>query len=128
MDLWSMDRCDCWMRRVVGAASADLLLLDCVEHASVVGCILRAGVSLQLSALHGYDLPGLPSRGRFSEIPHLHDAHHGADCADAAAGAFVGPDSAVDFHHLSNLEPVALQRAELWLVHDVRPARGSEAE
>ena len=41
--------------------------------------------------------------------------------ADAAAVAFLAASAALDLHHLFDLEPVALQRAELRAVHDVRP-------
>ena len=46
--------------------------------------------------------------------------------ADAGPVALLASHSSVDFHDLSDLEPVALQRTELRSVHDVRPPRGSE--
>src|SRR5271156_4371003 len=111
---------------VVGSAVADLLLLDRFERACMGGCLLRPGAIFQLSALHGDHLSRLPPRRRLSQIPKLHGAHYGADRADAGAGAFLGSNFALDFYHLFDLEPLALQRPELWVVYDVRAPRGSE--
>src|SRR5580700_2777983 len=116
------------MRGVVGSVVAHLLLLDCLERPCMVGRLLRPGAIFQLSALHGDHLSRLPPRRRLPEIPNLHGAYHGPDCTDAGAGALLGPNFALDLYHLFDLEPLALQRPELWLVYDVRAPRGREAE
>src|SRR5580704_15258544 len=115
-----MARSDGGMRSLVGPALADLLLLDRFERTGLVGCLLRLGAIFQLPALHGDDISRLPSRGRLSQISNLHRTHYGVDRADAGVGAFLGSNIALDFHHLFDLEPVALQRTELRLVYDVR--------
>src|SRR5580700_3011227 len=116
------------MRRVVGSAVADLLLLDCFECPCMVSRLLRTGSIFQLPALHGDHLSRLPPRRGLPQIPNLHGAHYGADCTDTGTGALLGPNFALDLYHLFDLESLALQRAKLWLVYDVRAPRGSEAK
>src|SRR5208283_3010491 len=116
------------MRSVVRAASAVLIPLRCVERSSMVGGFLRASALFQLPPLYGDHLSRLSSRGRFSKVPHLHRTYHGSACADADLVAFLGSHPAVDLYDLLDLEPVALQRAELRLVHDVRSPRRSDPE
>ena len=52
----------------------------------------------------------------------------GAGSADPVAVALLGAHAAVDLHHLSDLESVALQRPELRPVHDVRAPRRREPQ
>src|SRR5271155_4913873 len=115
------------MRGVVGSAIADLLLLDCCKRPCMVGRLLCPRTIFQLPALHGDHLSRLPPRRRLSQIPNLHGAYYGTDRTDAGAGAFLGSNFALDLYHLFDLEPVALQRSELWLVYDVRAPRGGES-
>src|SRR5437868_1065196 len=109
MDLQSGARSDCGLRSLVGAVAAGFLFLTGFECACMVDCVLCAGAVLQLSALHGDGLSRLPSFRRFSEVPHLYGPYDGTDCADAAAVAPLAAASALDLHHLSDVEPVALQ-------------------
>src|SRR5579872_6918212 len=126
MDLRSVARPDGGVWGVVGAAAA---VLVSVKHGrtGMVGDVLWAGDFFQLSALHGYAVPRVSHAGRLPEVPAVHGAHHAADCGDVGGFAFLVPGAAVAVHDLPDLEPVALQRTELWPVHDVREAGGREA-
>ena len=59
--LWPMAGSSGRLWRVVGSAFAAFVFLDRFQRARVVGRFLCFGAFVQLSALHGYDLPGLPS-------------------------------------------------------------------
>src|SRR5579864_9466077 len=128
MGIRPMARPDRGLRSVVGAAAGDLVFLNCFKCSGLVCGVLCAGAFLQLSALHGDDLPRLPSRGRLSPLSDLHGSHHGVDRADADRFSCLGPGSALDFHPLPDVESVALQRAELRFVHDVCAARRGQAQ
>src|ERR1700676_4964157 len=106
---------------MVGAAVVAFLFFAGFERPHVVTRVLCAGALFQLSPLHGDDLSRLPSRRRLPEIPNLYGPYHGAIGADAAAVASLAASAALDLHHLLDLEPVALQRAELRAIHDVCP-------
>src|ERR1700685_3789531 len=120
-----MARSDGRLWSVVCAAPAAFLFCFGYERANLGRRVLCAGVRFQLSALHGDDLPRLPSRRRLPQISCLYGSHHGTIGVDGAVVARVAADSAVGFHDLPDLEPMALQRTELRPVHDVRAARGS---
>src|ERR1700722_5214067 len=120
MDIQSLARSDRGLWRVVGPAAPGVVSFPGFKRADMVSRILRAGTVLQLSALHGDDLPRLPPRGRLSQVSDIHGSHHRASRTDSAAVASLAAHSALDFHHLPDLESVALQRPELWTVHDVR--------
>lgn len=93
----------------------------CRKHPHLVGRFLCLGsVVPKLSALHGDHLPRVPQGGGFSKISHFHRPYHAAGGADAAPRAFLESRSAVDIYPISHCQPVALQRVELWALHDVR--------
>src|ERR1700727_1554747 len=119
MDLQSGARFNRGLRSLVGAATTDFLFLAGLERPNLVDCVLRAGVVLQLPALHGDDLSRLPPRRRFRKISDFYRPHYGVDGAHAIAVAFLAGPSALDFHYLFDVEPVALQRTKLRHLHDV---------
>src|SRR5882762_6471816 len=81
---------------------------------------------LQLSTLHGDDLSRLPHTSRLQSVSNLHRPHHAAGSVDGRRIALVVWRFAVAFYAVSLGEPLALQRAELRPVHDVRaPGRSA---
>src|SRR5579872_4519138 len=62
LDLQSLARPDRGLRRMVRPTAPRLLSLNRLQRPHMVGCVLCAGLPVQLSALHGDDLPRLPSR------------------------------------------------------------------
>src|SRR5579864_8574162 len=122
-----MARPDRGVWSVVRAAAAGFVLVAGLERPDLVAVVLCAGPVLQLSALHGDDLPRISSGGRFPKVSRLYRPHHGAGRPYADAVALLAALVALDLHYLSDLEPVALQRAELRPVHDVCPPRGRRA-
>ena len=115
------------MRRMVCAPAPAGLLRFAFEFAGLVDRLLRIGPALQLSPLHGDDLSRLSHRGRFSEISDFHRPYHRPRRADHDSVALLVQRDSMDFYALPHLEPLALQRTELWPVHDVRPARRSHS-
>src|SRR5882762_3378021 len=81
---------------------------------------------LQLSTLHGDDLSRLPHTSRLQSVSNLHRPHHAAGSVDGRRIALVVWRFAVAFYAVSLGEPLALQRAELRPLHDVRaPGRSA---
>ncbi len=111
---------------MVGSAFAAFVFFHRFQHTRVVDRFLCFGALLQLSALHGHNLPGLPSCRRLPEVSNIHRIYNRAGSADRVTFAFLAGHSSVDIHDLSDLESLALQRTELRPVHDVRrPCRSA---
>src|ERR1700757_3432050 len=123
MGIQLLARHDRRLRRLVRPIVAAGLLLRRVKHAAVVDCFLRARSLPELPALHGDRLPRLPSFGRLPQIPRLHRAYHTVAAGHRGGLALLVSRSAVSFYAVRNLEPLALQRSELWDPYDVCPPR-----
>src|SRR5580704_14324446 len=116
------------MWRVVGSALAAFLFFFRLQDARLVDCFLRSGACLQLSALHGHNLSRLPPCRRFPQISNLHRPYDGSTSSDRTGFALLAGTASLDFHSLSHVESVALQRPKLRPVYDVCPPRRRESQ
>ena len=97
------------LRSVVAAAAADRLSLH-GESAGVECRVLCPGAPVQLSALHGDDLPRLSHAGRLCAISSVDGLCHGIVGRRVDCSPLVGVACGVAVHDLRHLEPVALHR------------------
>src|SRR5208283_4752127 len=72
-------------------------------------------------------VPRIPHARRIREVSTLHGSHRVAACGRGSRHAPVVRAASLDLHALYLLEPMALHRAKLRVVDDVRPPRGSVA-
>src|SRR5215469_7531519 len=112
---------------MVGTSFATGVFLVGFAYPHLVCRVLCAGAVLQLSALHGDDLPRVSPRSGLPALPHLYGTHRVADADDGSVDSLLGSRTALDLHFVPGGQSLALQRSELRPVHAVRTPGGRQA-